>query len=79
MRTTLNLDDALVRRAKKAAADRGTTLTSLVEEALRAHLAPRRGRRGAFKLQLLIKHGTRRPGVDPSDRDRLYELMEGRS
>lgn len=35
MRTTLDLDDALLRAAKQRAARDGQTLTSLIEEALR--------------------------------------------
>jgi Bacterial antitoxin of type II TA system, VapB len=35
MRTTLNLDDDLLRDAKRLAAERGTTLTALMEDALR--------------------------------------------
>lgn len=35
MRTTLVLDDELVRRAKQAAAERGVTLSDIVNEALR--------------------------------------------
>jgi hypothetical protein len=35
MRTTLVLDDQLLRRARKRAADRGTTLSALVNDALR--------------------------------------------
>ena len=35
MRTTLDLNDTLVRRAKALAAERGTSLTQLIEEALR--------------------------------------------
>ncbi|MFD6160326.1 type II toxin-antitoxin system VapB family antitoxin [Nocardia sp. NPDC060256] len=35
MRTTLDLDDALLRAAKQRAARDGRTLTSLIEEALR--------------------------------------------
>lgn len=38
MRTTLNLPDALVDAAKQRARDEGRTLTSLVEEGLRAVL-----------------------------------------
>lgn len=38
MRTTLNLDDALMREAKKHAAETGTTLTSVIEQALRRSL-----------------------------------------
>ena len=36
MRTMISLDDGLHRRAKAYAARHGTTLTALVEEALRA-------------------------------------------
>lgn len=35
MRTTLNLDDGLIRAAKQRAVEEGRTLTSLVEEGLR--------------------------------------------
>jgi hypothetical protein len=39
MRTTIDIDDALAIRAKKAAAERRTTLRKLVEEGLRLALA----------------------------------------
>lgn len=39
MRTTMNLPDALLVEAKRRAASEGRTLTSLVEEALRARLS----------------------------------------
>jgi hypothetical protein len=42
MRTIVRLDDDLHRRAKAYAARQGTTLAALIEEALRARLAPRR-------------------------------------
>jgi hypothetical protein len=42
MRTIISLDDELHRQAKSFAAEHGTTLTALVEEALRARLAERR-------------------------------------
>jgi hypothetical protein len=78
MRTTLDLDDALLRAAKKYAAERGTTLTAVIEEALRRQLeGPPRTRKG-FRLKLLVKKGRLLPGVDLSDRDSLYERMEGR-
>jgi hypothetical protein len=49
MQTTLRLDDDLYRRAKAAAAERGMSLTRLVEDAIRALLdrpvpSPRRKR-----------------------------------
>ncbi len=52
MRTTLNLPDALFEQAKAAAARDGRTLTSLIEEGLRAvllqHVAARPVRLPAY-------------------------------
>jgi hypothetical protein len=42
MRTTLNLDDNLIREAKRLAAEKDTTLTALIEESLRAKLESQR-------------------------------------
>lgn len=75
MRTTLELNDALVRQAKKAAAARGTTLTALIEESLRARLnerpvRPRRRRLPTFKGTGL------RPGVDLADTSALLDLLD---
>jgi hypothetical protein len=75
MRTTLNLDDDLVRAAKQEAATRGVTLTRVIEEALRAELTPRPAR-GEFRLDFPVVRGRRPPQVDISDRDALYDAME---
>ena len=40
MRTTVNLPDPLLQSAKRQAAERKITLSGLIEDALRAHLAP---------------------------------------
>jgi hypothetical protein len=40
MKTTLELDDALLKEAKALAARRGTTLKAVMEHALRRELAP---------------------------------------
>jgi hypothetical protein len=79
MRTTLDLDDALVRQAKRRAADEDTTLTAVIERALRAYLTPPRAARKRFRLRLLTKRGRLVPGVNLADRDALYERMEGRA
>ena len=42
MRTTLNLDDNLIREAKRIAAEKDTTLTAFIEESLRARLDSQR-------------------------------------
>lgn len=77
MKTTLNLDDQLLRLAKKAAADRGVTLTQVVEEALSAAvLGPPRSE--AFRLRWTPVAGRRTPEVDIADRSALYDRMEDR-
>jgi plasmid stability protein len=78
MRTTLELDDGLMRAVKRRAADSGRTMTAIVEESLRAALAVRPGvkRRAAWKW-VSVK-GRLAPEVDVADRGRLYDLMEGR-
>ena len=40
MKTTLDIDDELLRRARQAALDRDTTLRAIVEEALSRALGP---------------------------------------
>jgi hypothetical protein len=75
MKTTLNLDDHLLRAAKKAAVDRGTTLTRIVEDALRNALAPRR-RSAPEKFEWPTVQGRTQPSVDISDRDALFRQME---
>jgi hypothetical protein len=75
MRTTLNIDDGLMSAAKREAAERGVTLTSVVEDALRAELTRPRGR-AAFRLDLPVVRGGRPPLVDVADRDALYDAME---
>lgn len=75
MRTTLNLNDELVRLAKRRALETGTTLTAVIEDALRAHVRrPEQGQPVEFHWTVVA--GGVRPGVDLDDRDALYDLME---
>jgi len=78
MRTTLDINDAVLRQAKKVAAEEGKSLTRVVEEALRERVAPRKRAAMRFKLRLLTKKGRLIPGTNLADRDALYERMEGR-
>ena len=76
MKTTLNLNDQVLRRAKGRAARDGITLTRFVEDALRARLSDARRRKGGFRLRLETVTGTSPPNVDISDRDALYEVID---
>jgi len=74
MKTTLNLDDELLRRAKRRAQQRGSTLTSVVEDGLRAVLAEASA--PAYRLQLPVVKGAAPPAVDPADREALYAILD---
>lgn len=68
MRTTVQLPDDLLRRAKKKAAAEGRTLTSLIEEGLRGVVAerPDDGRRKKrVTLPVSTATGGLMPGLDP--------------
>lgn len=76
MKTTVDLDEQLLRLAKQHAAASGLTLRAYIENALRAQLLPTPERRAPFKLEVPIVEGARRPAVEVADRDALYDLME---
>ena len=77
MRTTLDINEELLRQAKRRAADEGSSLRSVVEQALRTFLAPRR-RGPGYRLEWRTERGTLQPGFGIDDRDALFDLMEGR-
>ena len=77
MRTTIEINDQLFRAAKRQAADRGISLREVVDAALRQHLGKTRGTSG-FVLQWATESGKLQPGVDLTDRDALFDLMDGR-
>jgi hypothetical protein len=78
MKTTLDIDDRLLARAKQRAASDGTTLRAVVEDALRARLAPRPASRAQYRFSPPIVKGTREPSVDVANRGALYDLLDGR-
>jgi hypothetical protein len=78
MRTTIRLDEHLLRDAKALAAESGTTLTAVIEDALRQCLASRKrsqDRSDSFQ-PTTCDLGTTRPGVDLDNSDQLLEWME---
>jgi len=77
MRTTIRLDDALLREAKAAAAASGRTLAELVEDAVRQSLARRPAVPARERVSLpTFKGGGLLPGVDLDDSAALLDLME---
>ena len=78
MRTTLDLDDRLLKAARELARKRGTTLTAVVEEALSARLALQAAPPRPYQLTWKPHSGQYVGGVDVADRDALYDVMEGR-
>lgn len=78
-RTTVRLPPELLRAAKKKAAEDGRTLTSLIEEGLRAQLqtsAPDKKRRARFTLPVSKATGGVRPGIDLTRTSELLELLD---
>lgn len=76
MRTTLNLDDDLVARAKALAARRGRSLTSLMEDALRAVLDREGKPSRAPAIDLPVGTGRLRVGVSLDDSAATRDLMD---
>jgi len=77
MRTTVRMEDDLLRRAKEIATRRETTLTAILEEALREWLdRQKRGRRRPrVDLPVSSSRGGLLPGVDLDDTADLLDRM----
>ena len=77
MRTTFNLPKDLLIRLKKLAAESGTTMTALVEDALREALARRGRKRPPHRVKVTtFGTGGLQPGVDLDDSAALLDLTE---
>lgn len=78
MRTTLNLDDDLMRTVKQRAAEQGRTVSSMIELALREALARETRAGRPYRLRWATVRGGLQPGVDLTDRSSLLDRMDGR-
>lgn len=76
MRTTIRLDDSLLREAKARAARAGRSLNDFIADAVRA--AVREAARPASAVPIPVFRGGRgvRPGVSLDGNAALLELME---
>jgi uncharacterized protein (DUF1778 family) len=75
MRTTIRLDETLLRRAKSMAAASGRSLNDFIADAVRAAVTPRAGRSAAPPLPV-FSGGKLLPGVDLDDSASLLDLMD---
>lgn len=75
MRTTLTIDDELLRQAKERAARTGRTMSDIVSDALREALQ-RRAAPDPGPTHLPTSPGRPRPGVDIDNSAALLDLME---
>jgi hypothetical protein len=77
MRTTIRLPDDLLRRARRLAVETDRTLTSVIEDALRAALAGSERKRDGDPVALTtFGGGWTLPGVDIDDSASLLDRME---
>jgi hypothetical protein len=74
----VNLDDELHREARTYAAKHGSTLSALIEEALRLRLAKREKRAARARLRLPTFRGNGlQAGVSLDDMKSVYDRMDG--
>jgi Family of unknown function (DUF6364) len=77
MRTTIRIDESLLREAKQVAARTGKSLTAVIEDALRESLAHQRPTARRKPVHLITVGGNGPlPGVDLDDTASLLELMD---
>ena len=73
MKTTLVIDDQVLSRLKQEAARRGTTISELVESALRLFLRPPQASK---KLPPLPTFDGGELLVDICDKEKLYDVLD---
>ncbi len=80
MRTTIRLDEDLLRAAKAYASQTGKTLTAVIADSLRESLARYEVHEQRERVCLVTVDGEGlQPGVDLDDSANLLDLMEGES
>jgi hypothetical protein len=75
-RTTLDIDDRVLKELKKKAADEGRTLQAVANDLLKRALHTRA--HAPFSLRLQGWTADLQPGVDILDRDSLFDALNGR-
>lgn len=73
MRTTITLSPGTLKAAKRRAAERGVTLSAIIEEALHAQQAEQTPKARPFKL-ITFDHGSVRSGINLDKTAEIFEL-----
>lgn len=76
VRVTVSIPDDLLRAARTAAHERGSTLSRLVDEALRRELASPEPAGGPPPVPVFDGRGSTAPGVDLTSNRALHELLD---
>lgn len=76
MRTTLHLNESLIKRAKAFALKNHRTLTSVLEESLRRLLDQQKEMPLQKIMDLCTVKGPVNPGIDLNDSASLLDIME---
>ena len=76
-RTTMKMEADLLRQLKERAAREGRSMQELASDLLRDGLARLRDP-APYRLRLEGWEAREQPGVDLLDRDKLFDLMDGR-
>ncbi len=76
MRTTIRIDEDLLREAKRHAAETGRTFTALVEDSLRECLGRRKPAEPRKPIRFTTVAGPPLPGVDIDDSRALRDIMD---
>lgn len=74
MKTTLNLDDDLLRSVKARAAERGETVTSIVEQALRQLLTEQD--KPPYRVDLPVTVDEAPPSIDINSNAAIYDYLD---
>ncbi|MGH3815284.1 MAG: ribbon-helix-helix protein, CopG family [Pseudonocardiaceae bacterium] len=76
MRTTVSISDELLAAAKRRARERGQSLGSVIEDALRRELATAHDRGPRPKVPVFDGGTGPRPGLDLTSNRALYEVLD---
>ena len=79
MRTTVNIDDALLDEVKQCAAREGRSIGPVINDALREHLARRRAKTAPARRDPIVtfRGNGVRPGVHLDCMAELLDILDG--